>query len=165
MKIKNHLNTKIKTITFLFILPALSIFVFIKCTADTTFDKEYWKNTNMFYMVFDMTKSADATEKLSFFEMIKISRKRTKIAKELVKNNSMIGASKEEVVEMLGKGSTGFIIGGDYNNSLQYVIDAEARGFQFYGESGIKYKYFMVFFNDSNQVTEVHIADGYGKIE
>jgi hypothetical protein len=165
MVLKYYIGIINKNITFLFILLALSIFVFIKCASDATFDKEYWKSTNMFYMVFDMTKNMDTSEKLSFFEMIKISRRRTRIANELVKNNSLIGSSKEEMVEMLGEGSTGFVIGGDYNNSMQYVIDADARGLQFYGESGIRWKYFMVFFNDSNRVAAVHIANRHGKFE
>jgi hypothetical protein len=158
-----HISAKTKSITY--ILLALSVFVFINCASDATLDEEYWKNTNMFYMVFDMTKPLDASEKLSFFEMIRISRRRTRMATGLVKSNTLIGLSKEEVVDVLGKGSTGFVTGGDYNNSMQYVIDAEARGFQFYGESGIRWKYFMVFFNDSDRVAAVHIANDHGKFE
>jgi hypothetical protein len=164
VKIKRYLVVIIKTVPFLLLLTS-PLFLFNKCAPDAAFEQEYWKNTNEFYMVFDMTKRMDDIERLSFFEMIKISSRRTRMAKELLKNNSLIGLSKEELVETLGEGHRGFVIGGDYNNSMQYVIDAYERVIQFYGESGIRNKYLMVFFNDNDRVSAARIADGYGKFE
>jgi hypothetical protein len=112
-----------------------------------------------------MSKKLDASDDLSHFEMFKISYNRTGMAKSLIKNRKLIGLSKSEVINILGKGHTGFIIGGDYNNSLQYVIDAEKRSFQFYGESGIRNKYFMVFFDTNDKVKDVHITNSQGKIK
>ena len=148
-----------KKITVMFIL----ILVLSSCIFKADFDENYWKGTNDFYMVFDMSKSFDDSKALSSFEVFGISRRRTKMAKNIIESKKLSGLSKDEVTAVLGAGNTQFIIGegyqgkNGYSNSLQYVIDAEKRGFQFYGESGIRRKYMVVFLDKDNIVVSVDI--------
>ena len=151
-------------VTFSIILLGLLIFLSIRFS-NTEFDKAYWKETNNFFMVFDMSVPFDSPEgnDLSHIDMFKISFNRTRMAKSLIHNKTLVGLTKQEIVCVLGEGSTSFIVGGDYKNSLQYVVDAEKRAFQFYGESGIRHKYLVIFFNENNIVDSVYIADSNGK--
>ena len=61
------------------------ILIFSSCTGKVDFDENYWKNTNDFYMVYDMSESFEESKALSSFEMFKISRRRTKMAKKIIK--------------------------------------------------------------------------------
>ena len=151
-------------VAFSIIVLGLIIYLSIIRFSSTKFDKAYWHETNRFYMVFDMSVPFDSLggNDLSYLDMFKISHKRTGMAKSLIHNKTLVKMTKQEVVCMLGNGSTSFIGGGDYQNSLQYVIDAEKRGFQFYGESGILNNYLVIFFNENNIVNSVHITDSKG---
>lgn len=130
------------------------------------FNGAYWKNTNEFYMVYDMDKDFDHpdNEGLSWLEMLKISHVRSSMAEDLIAGNSLEGLSKDGVISLLGKGSACFIIGDGcagkigYDNSLQYVTNADRRPFHFYGESGMRYAYLIVFFDAENLVSNVDIV-------
>ena len=110
-------------------------------------------------MVYDMSESFEESKALSSFEMFRISRERTK----WIKSKKLSGLTKNEVSTVLGAGNPKFIIGNgyqdknDYSNSLQYVIEAEKRGFQFYGESGIRRKYMIVFLDKEDIVISVDL--------
>ena len=148
-----------KKVVIIFIL----MLILGSCISRTGFDENYWKNTNDFYMVYDMTKSFDESKALSSFEMFRISGKRTKMAKNIIESKKLYGLTKDEVTDILGAGNAKFIIGDGYqgkdgySNSLQYVIDAEKRSFQFYGESGIRQKYMVVFLSKEGTVISVDI--------
>ena len=148
-----------KRIPFMLVL----ILIFSSCTGKVDFDENYWKNTNDFYMVYDMSESFEESKALSSLEMFKISRRRTKMAKKIKKTKKLSGLTENEVSAVLGPGNPKFIIGdgyqnkNGYSNSLQYVIEAEKRGFQFYGESGVRRKYMIVFLDKEDIVISVDL--------
>ena len=129
------------------------------------FDVAYWKKTNQFYMVYDMDKGFDHpdNEGLSWLDMLKISYVRNSMAEALIASDTLTGLSKDNVISLLGEGNACFIIGDGcggkvgYGNSLQYVTDADRRPFHFYGESGMRYAYLIVFFDAKNLVSSVDI--------
>ena len=86
------------------------ILIFSSCTGKVDFDENYWKNTNDFYMVYDMSESFEESKALSSFEMFKISRRRTKMAKKIIKSKKLSGLTKNEVSAVLGPGNPKFII-------------------------------------------------------
>ena len=143
------------------IIPCMLVLTLVlsSCKGKISFDENYWKNTNDFYMVYDMSESFEESKALSSFEMFRISRERTK----WIKSKKLSGLTKNEVSTVLGAGNPKFIIGNgyqdknDYSNSLQYVIEAEKRGFQFYGESGIRRKYMIVFLDKEDIVISVDL--------
>ena len=67
----------------------------------------------------------------------------------------------DEVRQMLGldTGHGVYIGGSPYRNTIQYVINADKRLFQFYGESGHVYKMFVLFLDDSGVVFDARIVN------
>ncbi len=120
-------------------------------------DPDFWRKTNSFYMVYDMAKDPDEADELSRFKMFRISRKRLRMAHKMDKDKALIGLSKKEIGELLGQGSTWYTT-KEYANTRQYVLDAEKRMFQFYGESGFVYAWFIIWFDENDKAVRTAVV-------
>lgn len=160
IKNNNKRNRKIFTVILLIIIIWLAAFGFAvyKMFFCIDFDSQYWKDTNKFYLVYNMEQDFESADSYGHIEMFKISYMRTSMAKWLVEDGSLIGITRQEMEDLLGSSSKK--LGGKYKDTVQYVVDAERRGIQFYGESGIIYKYFVISFDEQDMVKEVKIIKG-----